>query len=153
MDCYVQLFCWIINFANSFLSQSHLSVAGKDTGNFTKMYPLDKVVVGGSSVTFCCMYKAEDTFININYGNWCESEICKGTPLTKWSKSLFVQNVTAAANSGYNAWCKMKKGGTAKFFVTGTVLFVGCKYSFFPPYILWFTYSVWIHVWVNNLGG
>uniref|UniRef100_A0A1W7RG99 Leukemia inhibitory factor receptor n=1 Tax=Agkistrodon contortrix contortrix TaxID=8713 RepID=A0A1W7RG99_AGKCO len=104
------------------------NIPGKDRGNFTKMYPLDKVVVGGSNVTFCCMYEAGDTFISINYGNLCDTLNCKAAPLTKWSKSLFVQNVTAAANSGFNAWCKIKKGETARFIVTGTVLFVG-----YPP--------------------
>ncbi|KAM6474184.1 leukemia inhibitory factor receptor isoform 1-T2 [Liasis olivaceus] len=103
------------------------NISGYDTGNVTKMYPLDKVVAAGSNVTFCCIHKAEESVMVFDYGS-CEFLQCETAPLTKWSKLLFVQNVSAEVNSGFNAWCVMDRLGTYPPPYAGTVLFVG-----YPP--------------------
>lgn len=90
------------------------------------MYPLDKVVAVGSNVTFCCVYQPGYTLVSINYAS-CKTLKCEIAPLTKWSKTIFVQNVTSGPNSDINGWCEVRKEGALKPSVTGTVLFVGCK--------------------------
>lgn len=97
------------------------------TGDDVKMYPLDKVVVAGSNVTFCCLYKVGQSVMTLNYGS-CATLQCETAPLSKRSTSLFVQNVSAGDNSGVNAWCTVQNPGVALPDFDGTVLFVG-----YPP--------------------
>ncbi|XP_062984206.1 leukemia inhibitory factor receptor [Elgaria multicarinata webbii] len=103
------------------------SIPGLDTGAYKEMYPLDIVVEVGSNVTFCCVWKKEQSFESIHFEK-CPPHHCSTAALSNWSMSIHVQNVTGLKNN-YNAWCMMmdptEPSGENW---SGTVLFVD-----YPP--------------------
>ncbi|XP_070599524.1 leukemia inhibitory factor receptor [Erythrolamprus reginae] len=107
-----------------------VNISGRKLDKFARMYPLDKVVAKGSNVTFCCMHQPGYTLISINYSSCTRQSLnCEIAPLTKLSKTLFVQNViTREPYSNVNAWCELREERTHKRTIAGTVLFVG-----YPP--------------------
>ncbi|XP_008114296.2 leukemia inhibitory factor receptor isoform X1 [Anolis carolinensis] len=104
-------------------------IPGKDT-DYTrgKMYPTDKVVLVGSNVTFCCVWRKEESNFDFHLSpELCPPQGCQNATLSNWSKLIQVQNVPASQSSGRNIICRGKnsKGGNP---IYGTVLFSG-----YPP--------------------
>ncbi|XP_044286992.1 leukemia inhibitory factor receptor-like [Varanus komodoensis] len=106
------------------------NITGKDTGSTTQMYPIDRMVQVGSDVTFCCVWKNGQSLISVHYAD-CSTEWCWTSPLSERSMLIHVHNVRASIQSGNNAWCNLQNYPGPDEVLTGTVLFVGCKYEEF----------------------
>ncbi|KAJ7335040.1 hypothetical protein JRQ81_012981 [Phrynocephalus forsythii] len=95
-----------------------VNIPGKDGG----MYPLDRVVHVGSSVTFCCVWKNGGKMNTLNFSQ-CPPHRCPIAPLSTESMTIQVQNVSVTPPGGSNAWCIVETDeGSIPY---GTVLFVG----------------------------
>ncbi|XP_060617394.2 leukemia inhibitory factor receptor [Anolis sagrei] len=104
-------------------------IPGKDTGyTLGKVYPIDKIVLVGSNMTFCCVWKKEESNFDFNRTyKHCPPQGCQDATLSNWSKLFHMQNVPVSPSSGINIICEGKnsKGGNSLY---GTVLFTG-----YPP--------------------
>ncbi|XP_016140127.1 LIF receptor subunit alpha a [Sinocyclocheilus grahami] len=83
------------------------------------MFPQDKVVPVGSNMTFCCIVKEKDDFIEMMYGR----QEMSATRLSRRTYAITVTNQPASGNTGTNVICCSQR-----LTLTGAVVFVG-----YPP--------------------
>uniref|UniRef100_A0A6J0TS08 Leukemia inhibitory factor receptor n=1 Tax=Pogona vitticeps TaxID=103695 RepID=A0A6J0TS08_9SAUR len=102
-----------------------VNIPGKDSGFLGGMYPIDRIVHVGSTVTFCCVWKKGEKIDVLNFSQ-CSTHRCSIASLSTKSMTIQVQNVSASSSSGSNAWCYEEPMGSSDTY--GTVLFVG-----YPP--------------------
>ncbi|XP_028852091.1 LIF receptor subunit alpha a [Denticeps clupeoides] len=93
---------------------------GKDIPNNSKIqvYPQDKVVLVGSSTSFCCIVGEGDDFVKMMYENRNEREL----RLSRRSYAITRTNQSASRPSGNNVVCSSREA------MYGATIFVG-----YPP--------------------
>ncbi|XP_066470563.1 leukemia inhibitory factor receptor-like [Tiliqua scincoides] len=103
------------------------NISGQDTDSslntLPAVYPIDKVVLVGSNVTCCCVWKTGQRFITLGY-DACEPSQCPTVRLSNLSMLIYATNVRSFP-SGTNVYCEMEL--TEKTYY-GTVIFAG-----YPP--------------------
>ncbi|XP_061472685.1 leukemia inhibitory factor receptor [Rhineura floridana] len=124
---YVRIRCFLHEEAfpgnNMWSEWSQLAnIPGNDTGSSTGVFPVDRVVLVGSNVTFCCVWKEGESILSLKYSDLDLNH----TRFSDWSAIIQVQNVSAE-KSGKNAFCTLNTSASTSA-MEGAVLFPG-----YPP--------------------
>lgn len=85
------------------------------------MYPQDKVIPVGASITFCCIVMEGKRFGDFSSGS--DDRVVNTTRLSRRTYSAVVVNQRASLSWGTNIYCN----SDLKEFLNGSVMFVGCK--------------------------
>lgn len=98
-------------------------LSGRDMPSNAKsqVYPQDKVIPVGASITFCCIVMEGKRFGSFNAGS--VNTVVNTTRLSRRTYSAVVVNREPSPSPGTNVICY----GNAKELLDGSVMFAGCK--------------------------
>lgn len=84
-----------------------------------QMFPQDKIIHVGATITFCCIVEEGQSFRQIKYNN----TVVKTTRLSRRTYSAVVVNREPSDSSGTNVICLNNQN----YLLTGSTMFAGCK--------------------------